>query len=154
MLKKARSILLGTGEFHFADGDTILHSELQLATIVLLIETAVSDSQLDKSEVRIICGLLKKAFHLSNDELIELFELAERKKDKMRRLTTFTAQLNRALTPKQRNRLFAMLWTVCLADGHIAQEEAEFAETLRKKLGLSEDEADEAKKKANEMLAA
>jgi uncharacterized tellurite resistance protein B-like protein len=145
MYETAKDLLLGEGELKPEEGSGSIEAQLQLVTFVLLVEMALSDNYFSGQEAAEICALLKKAFNLSNEQIVELFEIAHTRREELKRLTEFAGELNRFMTLQQRKKVFTMLWRVSLADGRVRKEESEYAELMRSRLYLSVQDAEDAK---------
>ena len=100
-----------------------LRHRLQLASAVLLIETARADFSENSSEQealeQLLCGTLK----LESDEIHALVELATERLDSATSLYEFTRLINDHYQPQEKLQLIHNMWVVAWADGDIDKYE-------------------------------
>lgn len=96
---------------------------LQLATAVLLVEVMRADTEHRDTEKPAVLAALRERFELAEDELAQLFELAEQRSIEAHDLHSFTSRLNAAFDEPQRVRILELLWRVAWADGHVDAHE-------------------------------
>jgi uncharacterized tellurite resistance protein B-like protein len=107
--------------------------ELQLATAVLLIEVARADFAQDVVESQAVAVLLEAHLGLSQREIADLIEEAERRADHAASLQAFTRRLHEELSVAEKQSIIEMLWRVALADEALDKHEDHL---IRKVAGL------------------
>src|SRR5690554_3623027 len=88
---------------------------VEIATALLLIEVERADFTEDPVEQEKSFALLKRHFHLSDDEAQMLLDDAREEADRAASLQAFTRRLHATLTPAEKHRVVEMLWRVALA---------------------------------------
>ena len=95
----------------------------QLSALVLLIQTAKADQNLDDNELSQVISLARKHFSLDGQCHNELVELALKEAEDATSLYEYTSLINEAFTPQQKFNLILGMWQVAYADGHIDRYE-------------------------------
>lgn len=95
----------------------------QLAAAALLIETARADFTQDGIEETSMAAMLKTGLGLSEGEVDELLQLANREVDAATSLYQFTRTVNDHFSPVQKTQLVTDMWRVAYADGDIDKYE-------------------------------
>ena len=95
----------------------------QLAAAALLIETARADFTQDGVEEASMAAMLKTGLGLSDGEVGELLQLANREVDAATSLYQFTRTVNDHFSPAQKTQLVADMWRVAYADGDLDKYE-------------------------------
>ena len=122
MLKALTDMFAGlTGDA--AGTDAVSEHELQLATAVLLVETARVDYSHDDVEREAIIRLLSEHLSLSGQEIATLIENAESEADHAASLQGFTRRLHDELEYDEKQRIVEMLWQVAFADDELSKHE-------------------------------
>ncbi len=107
-------------------GETASDHSLQLATAVLLVETARADYEFDEAERDGLIELLGAEFELDAGETEALLELAHQRAEDAVSLFRYTRSLTESLTMERREQLVERMWDVALADGRIDKYEDHF----------------------------
>jgi uncharacterized tellurite resistance protein B-like protein len=107
--------------------------ELQLATAILLIETARADFSQNDEELRVIADLLESHLQLGRAEAAHLLKDAMAEADHHASLQSFTRQLHEELDLQEKLRIIELLWRVALADSVLDKHEDHL---IRKIAGL------------------
>lgn len=121
---------------------------LHVAAAVLLVEVAGSDDHIAPQEAEAVVKMMSQQFGLDEEEIPELIKLAVVAKKEKGKIDEFLKAINDRLNEEQRQRLFAMVWKVVLADGKIDQGEERLAVAIRYRLQLSKEQALAAEKMA------
>ncbi len=100
-----------------------LQHRLQLAAAALLIEMSRADYVVEPEEQRTLEVVLHAALGLSQQEIVELIELAGDAADKATSLYEFTRQINDHYTKEQKLLLIQSMWRVAFADGDLDKYE-------------------------------
>lgn len=115
MLKKIQEFF----DSHFmsseSDAESIEH-QLNLAAAILLIEMAVQDDHAHELEVSAVKKALKNQLKLSEDEIHELYVLADEEKHQATDYHQFTKLIAKHYTQPQKIKLIEALWQVAFAD--------------------------------------
>jgi uncharacterized tellurite resistance protein B-like protein len=106
---------------------------VKFATAALLLELSRADFEVDKVEHAIIVDMLRSTFHLNEDDLQELIELASQATDEANDVFQFTQLVNAHYSHDDKIQLTENLWLVAYADGRIDKYEEQF---VRKVSGL------------------
>ena len=94
-----------------------------LITAALMIEVMQADFSLDEREEQAFISVLKQAFDLDENEVIELEELAHAKVEEATSLYEFTRQINDNFSAGEKLELIKNMWRVAFADGEIDRYE-------------------------------
>jgi uncharacterized tellurite resistance protein B-like protein len=121
---------------------------LQLATAVLLIEVMRADGRFEDEEKQTVLKTLRTHFNFADDELAELYELAEQRSIASHDLYGFTERLNAAFDEPSRVRILEQLWTVAWADGHADDHESHLLRRMADLLHVRHGDAIAAKLRA------
>ena len=115
--------------------------ELQVATIALLAEMAHSDKGVGPQELDAIFAAAAKAFGVEGEEAGELVEIADFLRAEKKCLDDFVAAINKNFNQSQKEQLLGLVWKVLSADKKFEKVETVFAAELRKRLGLTLEQA-------------
>lgn len=118
--------------------DSVTHQDtpqrrLQLATAALLIEMAQADNERHSVEFQAIHEAIREVFDLTDEETIELIELADREAHEATDNFEFTNLINEHYDYGEKCRVVELLWRVCLADADMDRYEEHL---VRKIAGL------------------
>lgn len=102
---------------------------LQLASAALLMELASADHEFSEDERATLEQILRESHGLSQQELQQLWQLAEEEKANATSLYQFTALFNEHYDYPAKLQLLARLWQVAYADGRLDRYEEH---TIRK----------------------
>ncbi|TWO69891.1 TerB family tellurite resistance protein [Caenimonas sedimenti] len=106
-----------------AAGASTTEHTLELATAVLLVEVMRADPALGAEERLAVVEALRAHFHLAEDELARLVELAEEKARGSNDFFQFTNVINDRFSHPQKVGMVEAMWRVAFADGHLDAHE-------------------------------
>lgn len=147
MLKKLMQLFSG-GK---TDGLTLdqwgkpLSEDLQIAIAVVLVEGASIDQGIDAKESAAVCALMQQELGLAEDALPQVVQAAITARQQQQKLDSFVKLINDSFHSAQRQRLFALIWKIVMADGKVEKFEQRFAVQMRNRLQLSEAQAEAAR---------
>ena len=93
---------------------------LELATAVLLVDVMRAESTLGEAERDAVLLALRRKFHLADDELDRLIELAHETVRAKNDYYQFTSLLNERFSQPQKIQVIEAMWEVALADGSVS----------------------------------
>ncbi len=93
---------------------------LELATAVLLVDVMRAESTLGEAERDAVLLALRRKFHLADDELARLIELAHETVRAKNDYYQFTSLLNERFSQPQKIQVIEAMWEVALADGSVS----------------------------------
>lgn len=125
---------------------------IEYAAAVLLIELARADFAEDGLERQLILKVLRTTFHLADDQLDELVELAESGSKQAHDLFQFTKLVNQHYSKEQKIQLLENFWKVAYADGRVDKYEEQFIRKVSGLLNLASSEFPKAKIKVRQAL--
>lgn len=120
---------------------------LRSAAAVILINAAKSDLQIDSKERLAIVDTIERHLALPRAKVTALLEQHEGSATSSK-LNQFTQIIKKDFDLKQRTEILSWVWAVIAADGIATNEESSFAANLRNALGLSLEQAIQARKLA------
>ncbi len=121
------------------EGDQLSEEqELQLAAATLMYELVRSDGSTDKLELGYMAEILRRQFNLSNENLDELFRLAEKSAADATDLHQFTKAIKNKWGNAKRMKLLENLWVISLADEKIDAHERHLVRKIAGLLYLNE----------------
>ena len=129
------------------DSESNLAERIQVATCVLLLETAYSDRKLSKLEENRIIDILKKEFGLNDDLAIELIKIAEEKRKESLDLWEFTNLINENYSIEEKIKVIETVWKVIYLDGKLDEYEDYLVHKLQHLLNLEHKQLIDAKMK-------
>jgi len=97
--------------------------QIQLATAVLLLESARCDFDLRADEFNAILGAVRRMMGLTEDEAAAVIRYAEEEVRQSRRLYEFTALIDETYSSEQKKALVEHLWHVVFADAQLVASE-------------------------------
>lgn len=118
-----------------------------VAACALLLEIAHADDVFQPEERERIARHIRDEMHVSEDELQEVFRLAEEERRESVDLFHFTQLLRDHLSRDQRLRLLEAIWGVVYSDGTLMEVEAHLARRIAELLGFQHPEVQAAKEK-------
>ena len=118
-----------------------------IAACALLLEIAHADDVFAPEERERIARHIRDEMHVSEDELQEVFRLAEEERRESVDLFHFTQLLRENLTRDQRLRLVEAIWGVVYSDGTLQEVEAHLARRIAELLGFQHPEVQAAKER-------
>ena len=98
--------------------DDIDH-QLQLATAALLIEMMQQDARIHEGEQKAVREMLQNHFNLTDNETLQLCELAREELDNAVDSHQFTSLIARNYSQAEKIRIIEYLWQVAYADDHL-----------------------------------
>ncbi len=123
------------------------HDELQLAAAALLVEAASLDGHYGDAEQAAIDTILRQRFGLSDEEALDLHDLAVAEQSESNQLLGFTRVIKDRYSPEECIELIEMAWEVAYADGELHDHEANLLRRLGGLLYVSDRERGEARKR-------
>jgi uncharacterized tellurite resistance protein B-like protein len=121
---------------------------LRVATCAIMLEIANSDDEFTDDERDRIVEILKGKFDLSEDEALELMEVARERIDRSIDIWGFTDTINRVYTKEEKIRVLEAIWEIIYADGELSGHEDSLVHKLSFLLGLKHRQLIDAKMKA------
>lgn len=92
---------------------------LELATAVLLVDVMRAEPTMGDAERDAALMALRRKFHLADDELERLMELAHETARATNDYYQFTSQINDRFSQPQKIQVIEAMWDVVLADGNV-----------------------------------
>ena len=109
---------------------------LRLATAALLVEMSRQDEMIHDNERRAIEDALRDRFDLSQEEVDELYAMAEAEVREAIDYYQFTSLIKEHFSMEQKERVVELLWQVAIADGHIDRYEEHMVRRIAELLYL------------------
>ena len=119
----------------------------QLAVASLMITTAKHDSIFDEIEKEEILKLLNNYYKLTDESLINLFEISDSMVDNASDIHQFTSKINSSLDDEEKLAIIEMLWKIIIADGRIDDYENALVRKLSGLLYIDDFKVGEIKKR-------
>lgn len=126
------------------------HREVQVAAITLMVEAGLSSGAYDGFELGRAVDFSRSEFCLTDAESGELLEIVRILRFNPGKIDDLLVLLKQNLNTDQLIQLLSVVWKILLADGKIDALESEYAATVRKKLGLTMEQAVLAQQMANQ----
>ncbi|OQX90917.1 MAG: hypothetical protein B6D58_09240 [candidate division Zixibacteria bacterium 4484_95] len=120
---------------------------IQIATCALLIEMANIDDEFNQAEKERIIEIIKNAYYLTDKEIDQLIDLAQKELENRIDLWGFTNLINQNYSAQQKKEVIETIWKVVYADGRLSAHEDYLVHKLYKMLDLTHNELIEAKMK-------
>jgi len=121
-----------------------------VAACALLLEIAHADDAFRPEEQDRIARHIRDEMHVSEDQLQDVFHLAEEQRRESVDLFHFTQLLRESLSRDQRLRLVEAIWGVVYSDGSLAEVEGHLARRIAELLGFQHPEVQAAKERVAE----
>jgi len=118
-----------------------------VAACALLLEIAHADDVFQPEEKERIARHIRDEMHVSEDQLQDVFRLAEEQRRESVDLFQFTQLLRENLSRDDRLRLVEAIWGVVYSDGSLAEVEGHLARRIAELLGFQHPEVQAAKEK-------
>ncbi|HKA38106.1 MAG TPA: TerB family tellurite resistance protein [Thermoanaerobaculia bacterium] len=118
-----------------------------VAACALLLEIAHADDVFQSEERDRIARHIREEMHVSEDELQEVFRIAEEERRESVDLFHFTQLLREHLSRDQRLRLVEAIWGVVYSDGSLSEVEGHLARKIAELLGFQHPEVQAVKEK-------
>lgn len=93
--------------------------QLKLATAALLIEMMQQDDHVHESEITMVRQALQKNFALTENETLQLCELAKQELDNAVDSHQFTSLIAKHYSQAEKIKIIEYLWRVAYADNHL-----------------------------------
>ena len=126
---------------------------LQLATAVLLVEVMRCDSNFATKEREATERSLRKAFALSDAELVRLMAQAEQTAQGANDYFRFTSAMNDQFSQAQKIQVVELMWQVAFADGVLNENEQHLISKIAGLLHVTHGEYIAAKMHAKEAMS-
>ena len=120
----------------------------RIAVCALFLEIARADGTFSDTEQSRILEILKKDYHLSDEETLSLIQATNQALEKSIDLWHFTNRINQAYSNEEKIEIIHLLWKIVYADGTLDKHERYLVHKLSNLLHLSHEELIEAKLKA------
>jgi uncharacterized tellurite resistance protein B-like protein len=141
---RVRELLQGGALAHDAR-DHAADLELRVATVALLLETALQDADYESRERSTILHAIEREFRLSRADATTLLVEAERARRETGDVRSFAARLAERYDAEQRKRIAGLVWQVVYADRVVDDAEVVFATRIAELTGLSAKECQQAR---------
>ena len=116
--------------------------DIQISCAALMLCMTSADGNTDNSELQSILDLMKKEFSLEDvEEVVGIIEAADIVRQDCQRIDQVCSVINQSFSVEQKQKVMTMIWTIVQADGVTERSEAQFATSVRTKLGLSMEQA-------------
>ena len=122
--------------------------DIHVAACALLLEMSNIDGEFSDIEKTNIISILKKNFHLSDENAAALLEASNEELKNSNDLWKFASLINKNYSIGAKESIIEMIWRVAYADGHLDKHEDYLVHKLAKLLRLSHKQLIEAKLKA------
>ena len=123
MLGKLKTLFANEFKDAMSSGNANQPHRLHIATCAILLEMAKIDGEFSDSERQNIISILKKNYHLADDEVSALIEASEEELEKSIDLWHFTNKINENYSPEEKMHIIETVWQVAFADGRLDQHE-------------------------------
>jgi uncharacterized tellurite resistance protein B-like protein len=127
--------------------------DLKLAAATLMFEVIRSDGTIDQIELVSMGKILSREFNLNQQELDELFTLAEDSANQAISLQGFTRDICDNWGNTKRMKLLEYLWMLALADERIDPHERHLVRKVGGLLYLNDSEVAQSREQARQKLA-
>jgi uncharacterized tellurite resistance protein B-like protein len=127
--------------------------DLKLAAATLMFEVIRSDGTIDQVELVSMGKILSREFNLNQQELDELFTLAEDSANQAISLQGFTRDICDNWGNTKRMKLLEYLWMLALADERIDPHERHLVRKVGGLLYLNDSEVAQSREQARQKLA-
>jgi uncharacterized tellurite resistance protein B-like protein len=149
MLAKLQSLFKGSSLVTDAAGKPA-ERDLQIATGLLLLEVAGTDSDYAPEETREIFRVMEQEFQMESNVALSVLEAADELRRNKDALADLVKLINQHFDQGQRERIYSLIWRVIMADGKIDKFERRFAAQLKSRLQLTDEQEARARKLAGE----
>src|SRR6266545_2304729 len=118
-----------------------------VAACALLLEIAHADDVFRPEERERIARHIRDEMHVSEEQLQEVFRLAEEERRESVDLYQFTRLVSEHLSRDERLKLVEAIWGVVYSDGSLTEVEAHLARRIAELLGFQHPEVQEIKQR-------
>lgn len=120
--------------------------ELQIASCVILVETALVDNSYKEEEFRTMVNLMLRQFKAVDNATAEkLVGLSEMVRQRSGKISNFIDIIARKFSLNDRKFVYGLVWKVIKSDGKVHEKEIKLSNELGPKLGLTTDQQIEAR---------
>lgn len=126
--------------------------DIRIATCALLLEMSNIDGEFSGLEREDIISVLKKDYHLPNEDAVSLMEATKKELEGSIDLWRFTNLINQNYSLEEKIRVIETVWKIAFTDGKLDKHEDYLLHKLAKLLRLSHKQLIEAKLKVKEAL--
>ncbi len=116
-------------------------TELQVATAVLLLETAHGDAEYAPDEERTIRRSIEREFGIGRGEARRVLEKAHASRPVKGDFSKSSGVVQERYSVEQRMRIMALIWEVVYADGSVEASERKLARYIARMTGLTPEQA-------------
>src|SRR5690606_33089698 len=120
-----------------SDTEQGTEDKLHLACAALMLELCNADQSMDEAEQQSLLGILRKIFHLDDEALDNLWQLAHEEARNATSLFQFTSLINDTYGYKEKVLLLKGMWEVAYADGRLDRYEEHMIRKVADLLYLS-----------------
>jgi len=141
MFDDIRKALAGPARLASDAAGRAVDSDLQVATAVLLLETAYGDTEYARDEERTIRRAVEREFGIGRAEARALLRKAQESRPRKGDFSKFSELVQERYSVEQRMQIMALVWKVVYADGTVEVSERKFARYVARMTGLTTDQA-------------
>jgi uncharacterized tellurite resistance protein B-like protein len=145
IFERVRALLQGRAPLATDGSGRPADLDLEVATVVLLLDVAYEDHEDLGVERTTILSCIEREIGIDERQALELVELAERRRSESDHVTSASARIATRYDLEQRRRIAALLWKVVYADRVVDDAEAAFADRVAHLLGLTDEDVREAR---------
>ncbi len=127
--------------------------ELHIAAAALLVRAAQIDGVMDASEEKLLARLVGPHFGLQPDAASQLINEAKQAAENAGDLFQFTSRINKHFGEAHKIMLMELLWQIVLADGVVDDFEANLMRRVAGLIYVTDQQAGQARKKAEAALS-
>ena len=121
---------------------------IQVASCALLLEMSHIDGEFDTAEQGRILSIVKRDFHLTNEDAEALLRTAQEELEKSIDLWRFTKLINENYSAEEKLGIIETVWKIAYADGKLDKHEDYLVHKLAQLLYIDHNRLIEAKLKA------
>lgn len=132
---------------HDKDGNQTTQ-DLYRALAVILLEAASSNHELPEVQLVALRSCLRNYCHVEEVALGDLLEVAAQLREDKNNVESFVSLIRDNFDEEQRTMLLAIIWKIVLSDGVLDKDEKRFIHLFQFRLGLSEEQLEDARYKA------
>ena len=132
------------------EGEPARPDAVTVAACALLLEIAHADDVFVPEERDRIARHIRDEMHVSEDQLQDVFRLAEEQRRESVDLYQFTQLLRESLSREQRLKLVEAIWGVVYSDGSLSGVEGHLARRIAELLGFQHPDVQAAKERVAE----
>ncbi|OIP61294.1 MAG: hypothetical protein AUK34_05190 [Ignavibacteria bacterium CG2_30_36_16] len=116
MLNFIKQIFFNSSAGEQTSDASTYEKKLQHATCALFIQMAKADDDFSDIEREKISSIMKKTFHLNDDEVVELMQLGEHKVKESISIYEFASLINQNFSSDEKFELIKNLWRLIYTD--------------------------------------